>query len=126
MTESRILVVEDNETNLELMVYLLQAFDYLVLTARNGIEGLEIARAENPDMIICDVHLPGMDGYGVAQEVKADPALRDTPLVAVTAMAMVGDREKVLAAGFDYYISKPILPAEFLQQVDQILRQGEC
>lgn len=126
MTESRILVVEDNETNLELMVYLLQAFDYLVLTARNGIEGLEIARAENPDMIICDVHLPGMDGYGVAQEVKADPSLRDTPLVAVTAMAMVGDREKVLAAGFDYYISKPILPAEFLQQVDQILRQGEC
>ncbi len=113
-----ILVIEDNQANLDLMEYLLMAFHYHVLTALDGIRGIEVARKEKPDLIICDIHLPGMDGYEVARRIKDNIALRDIPLVAVTAFAMVGDREKVLASGFDGYIPKPIDPQNFVGQVE--------
>jgi two-component system cell cycle response regulator len=118
---ARILVIEDNTTNLELMVYLLQAFGYEVLEATDGDEGIEMACCEQPDLVICDVHMPKVDGYEVALRLKNDPALRMVPLVAVTALAMIGDRDKVLAAGFDGYIAKPINPETFLQQVQAFL-----
>src|SRR5690348_7930396 len=114
---SRILVIEDNPTNLELMAYLLRAFSHTVLTACDGQAGLEIARRESPDLIVCDIQLPKLDGYAVAQQIKGHPALRAIPLVAVTALAMVGDRNRVLAAGFDGYLAKPIAPRTFVAQV---------
>jgi CheY-like chemotaxis protein len=117
----RILLLEDNPANLELMTYLLRAFGHTVLTAEDGRQGLHSARQEQPDLIICDVQLPEMDGYAVAAALKADPALRKIPLVAVTALAMVGDRDRMLAAGFDGYLAKPIDPETFVGQIEGYL-----
>ncbi|HEU4844827.1 MAG TPA: EAL domain-containing protein, partial [Burkholderiaceae bacterium] len=118
---ARILIIEDNPTNMELMVYLLRAFGYTPLTAADGEAGVAAARQEVPDLIICDVHLPKLDGYGVVAALKGDPALRAIPTLAVTALAMVGDREKLLAAGFDGYIGKPIEPDTFVSQIESFL-----
>lgn len=117
----RILVIEDNQMSLELTVYLLQAFGYAVLTATNGLEGLELIKREKPDLIICDIDLPKMNGYEVASYLNEDPQLCRIPLIAFTALAMVGDRERVLAAGFDGYMSKPIIPEQFIKQVEAFL-----
>jgi two-component system, cell cycle response regulator len=119
----RVLIVEDNPDNLKLMSYLLRAFGHQVLTAGDGVEGLEVARREVIDLIVCDVHLPRLDGCEVARQLKAHPGTSRIPLVAVTALAMVGDRDKVLAAGFDGYISKPIVPRTFVGQVEAFLGQ---
>ncbi|HEU0292327.1 MAG TPA: response regulator [Anaerolineales bacterium] len=125
---ARILVIEDNPTNLELMVYLLKAFGHEPLIAMDGETGLGIVQHESPDLIICDIHLPRMDGYEIARRLKNHPALREIPLIAVTALAMMGDRDKVLRAGFDGYIAKPIAPENFVSQVETFLppeqRQG--
>jgi two-component system cell cycle response regulator len=118
---ARILVVEDNPANLELMAYLLRAFGHTVTTAGDGEKGLELARRESPDVVVCDVQIPKMDGYEVAAQMKAHPALRPIPIVAVTALAMVGDRDRILAAGFDGYIPKPIAPETFVAQVEAFL-----
>jgi two-component system, cell cycle response regulator len=119
-----ILVIEDNPTNLDLMTYLLTAFGHTPLTAHDGEEGLLAAQRERPDLIICDMQLPILDGYQVARWLKSHPNLRAIPLVAVTALAMVGDRDKVLAAGFDGYIAKPIDPQIFVGQVERFLQHG--
>ena len=121
---ARILIIEDNPTNRDLITYLLSAFGHWPFTAHDGEEGLEMALHERPDLIICDVHLPQMDGYEVARWLKSHPQLRVIPLVAVTALAMVGDRDKILAAGFDGYIAKPIAPETFVREVEEFL-QGE-
>ena len=118
---ARILVIEDNPTNLELMVYLLKAFGHEPLTAMDGETGLAIVQHESPDLIVCDIHLPKMDGYEIARRLKNHPALREIPLVAVTALAMMGDRDKVLRSGFDGYIPKPIAPETFVSQVEAFL-----
>jgi CheY-like chemotaxis protein len=117
----RILVIEDNPTNLELMTYLLHAFGHTTISARNGEEGVEAALRTVPDLILCDLGLPSMDGYGVAQRIKAAPSLSAVPVIAVTASAMVGDREQVIAAGFDGYISKPVTPETFVGEVERYL-----
>jgi CheY-like chemotaxis protein len=117
----RILIIEDNATNMELMVYLLKAFGYDPLLAGDGEVGIKLAREELPDLIVCDVHLPKLDGYGVAAFLKANAALAVIPVIAVTALAMVGDREKLLAAGFDGYIEKPIEPEIFVSQIEAFL-----
>src|ERR1041385_1265644 len=119
---TRILVVEDNEANLELMTYLLRAFGHAVISARDGNAGLALARAEKPDLVLCDIHLPGLSGMDVARSIRSDRALDGVPLIAVTAFAMVGDRETILAAGFDGYLAKPIAPEAFVQQVEAFLR----
>jgi CheY-like chemotaxis protein len=118
-----VLIVEDNAANMELMTYLLTAFGYTVIAAGDGEEGIGAAQRELPDLIICDIHLPKMDGYEVARRLKQGPlpALSSIPLVGVTALAMVGDRNKVLASGFDGYISKPIEPETFVQQCEAFL-----
>jgi len=118
---ARILIIEDNATNMELMVYLLRAFGYEPLSAADGEAGVAAARRELPDLIICDVHLPKLDGYGVVAALKADPALRHIPTLAVTALAMAGDREKLLEAGFDGYIGKPVEPDTFVTQIESFL-----
>ncbi|PHV32193.1 sensory box protein/response regulator [Janthinobacterium sp. BJB312] len=118
---ARILIIEDNATNMELMVYLLRAFGYTPLAAYDGEEGVRMARSELPDLIICDVHLPKLDGYGVVAELKKDPQLRTIPALAVTALAMVGDRERLLEAGFNGYIGKPIEPDLFVAELESFL-----
>jgi two-component system cell cycle response regulator len=117
----RILVIEDNADNLELMTYLLQAFGHTTFVATDGSAGLELALLHRPDLILCDIQMPGMNGYQVARALQRDPRLAAILRVAVTALAMVGDREKVLAAGFDGYIAKPIVPYEFVPLVEGYL-----
>jgi two-component system cell cycle response regulator len=121
----RVLVIEDNATNLDLIAYLLGSFGYTVLPAVDGEEGLRVARRERPDVIICDVQLPGIDGYEVARRLKGDPAFRKVPLIAVTAYAMVGDRERLVAAGFDGYIAKPIEREAFVSKIEMMLNTSQ-
>jgi two-component system cell cycle response regulator len=118
---AKILVIEDNAANLDLMVYLLGAFGHATYAAHDGEEGLAKAASEKPDLIVCDVQLPKLDGYGVVRHLKADPAFRGIPVIAVTALAMVGDRDRVLKAGFDGYLAKPIDPETFVQQIERYL-----
>jgi diguanylate cyclase (GGDEF)-like protein/PAS domain S-box-containing protein len=118
---ARILIIEDNATNMELMVYLLRAFGYEPLSASDGEAGVAAAKKDKPDLIICDVHLPKLDGYGVVAALKADPEVSHIPALAVTALAMVGDRERLLEAGFDGYIGKPIEPDTFVTQIESFL-----
>jgi two-component system cell cycle response regulator len=117
---ARILVVEDNAANLELMTYLLRAFGHATEAARDGRKGVEMAVRGGFDAIVCDIQLPGLDGFEVARAIRehGGPPI---PLLAVTAFAQVGDRERALAAGFDGYISKPIEPETFVQQVEAFL-----
>ncbi len=103
------------------MVYLLTSFGHQTLEAHEGSEGIEIARLEKPDLILLDIHMPRMDGYEVARRLNADPECHKIPIVAVTALAMVGDREKILASGFDGYIAKPLDPEMFASQVQGFL-----
>jgi two-component system cell cycle response regulator len=118
---TRVLVVEDNPINRDLLEYLLGALGFEALSAVDGATGLAAAQRERPDLILCDIHMPGIDGIEFARRVKADPALAATPLVAVTALAMVGDRDRILAAGFDGYVAKPIDPTRFLDELRPFL-----
>lgn len=118
---ARVLILEDNPANLELMLYLLGAFGHVAIPARNGREGLRIAAEEKPDLILCDIHLPKMDGYEVVRRLKSDPRCCSIPTIAVTALAMVGDRDRILRAGFDGYLAKPINPETFVQQINESL-----
>lgn len=118
---ARVLIIEDNPANLELMRYLLDAHGYTTLVAENGSEGLDVAQRERPDLVICDVQMPVMDGLEVVRRCKDSERLRQIPVVAVTAFAMVGDRDKMLAAGFDGYLAKPIAPETFVQQIESFL-----
>jgi two-component system cell cycle response regulator len=120
---TRILIIEDHPANMEMMSFLLESFGYAAIGAPDGEQGLAVARGELPDLIVCDVHLPKRDGYDVVRELKASPATRAIPVIAVTALAMVGDREKLLQAGFDDYVSKPIEPERFVAQIETHLRE---
>lgn len=119
--QRRILVIEDNPANMDLMEYLLRAFGYDVHAAYDGVVGIDMAQRISPDLIICDIHLPKMDGYEIVRHIKAMPALARVPVMAVTALAMVGDKEKLLNTGFDAYIGKPIDPEAFVGQMEQLL-----
>ena len=118
---ARILVVEDNGPNRDLMTYLLTAFGHTAEEAHNGEEGWRKARAGAGDLVLCDVLLPGRDGFELVRLLKGDPELAKVPLLAVTALALVGDRERMLAAGFDGYLSKPINPETFVREVEAFL-----
>ena len=121
----RILVIEDNEQNLYLVTFILEKHGYEVVQARDGRQGIELASQVNPALILLDIQLPVMDGYAVARELKANSALADVPIVAVTSYAMVGDREKGLTAGCTGYIEKPISPETFLDQVEEHLSSAD-
>jgi CheY-like chemotaxis protein len=118
---ARILVIEDDPNTLELMTYLLGAFGHTALAACNGVAGMAVASAERPDLIVCDIQLSELDGYGVACALAENSQLSAIPVIAVTALAMVGDRERILAAGFDGYMSKPIVPETFVGELDRYL-----
>lgn len=116
-----ILIVEDNVTNMKLSTFLLESADYTVLAAVNAELGLAMARASRPDLILMDIQLPGMDGLQATGVLKADPETRDIPVIALTALAMKGDEERILAAGCDGYIAKPLDYKEFLRRVAAML-----
>jgi two-component system cell cycle response regulator len=121
--KGRILVIEDDPASMELLAYLLRAFGYAVLSARDGAEGIEMAEHESVDLILCDVILPKADGYEVASYLKKHPALRGIPLVAMTALAAIGHPKRLFSAGFDGYIDKPIAPELFLEQVEAFMQK---
>ena len=118
MKPQRVLVIEDNAANLKLLVFLLKSFGLEALSATNGRLGVEAALRERPDLILCDLQMPEMDGFEVLRHLDEAPGGRPAPVVALTAFAMVGDRERVLRAGFDGYLPKPINPATFVQQLE--------
>ena len=119
-----ILVVEDNPDNMLLTVMLLQSVGHEVLTAVDAEAGLTLARLKQPDLILMDVQLPGMDGLSATAILKADHATRAIPVVALTALAMKGDEERIRAAGCDGYIAKPMRMHEFLASVAAHLLAG--
>ena len=120
-TPAHIVVIEDDPASLELITYLLRAFGHRVTGEVDGAAGLARVQRDAPDLVICDIHLPQLGGLDVARQLKADAALRAIPLIAVTASAMVGDRLSVLAAGFDAYIAKPIVPESFVPEIEAFL-----
>lgn len=120
--KARILLIEDNAHNRYLTRFLLEQRGHVVIQAETGPRGLELAARERPDLILLDIQLPGMDGYAVARALKSDQHLKTVPIIAVTSYAMLGDREKCLAAGAEGYIEKPINPESFVSEVEQFLR----
>ena len=106
------------------MTYLLTAFGHEAVEAHEGHEGIELVRREKPDLILLDIHMPRMDGYEVVRRLRADPEYSQIPIVAVTALAMVGDRERILTSGFSGYIAKPLDPELFATQVEKYVGVG--
>jgi two-component system cell cycle response regulator DivK len=121
---ARILLVEDNPTNLELMRYLLTHRGHEVDIAQNGEEGVKRAREGRPDIVLCDLRMPYLDGYGLLERVRADPALDELVVIAVTAYSMPDDRRRVTEAGFDGYLTKPITPETVVDQVEGFIAAG--
>jgi two-component system cell cycle response regulator DivK len=114
---ARVLVVEDNPANMTFAVFLLKSAGHEVLTALDAEAGLALARAEHPDLILMDIQLPGMDGLEATTLLKRDAATRAIPVIALTALAMKGDEERIRAAGCDGYIAKPMGYKEFLAAI---------
>lgn len=122
MVGERVLIVEDNPETMALMVDILSSLEYEVLQATDGEQGIQVAGAERPDLILMDLSLPRLDGWTATRRLKADPVLRDIPVIALTAHAMMGDRERTLEAGCDDYLTKPINLREFAQKLNQYVR----
>ncbi len=116
-----VLIVEDNALNMKLMRDLLQASGYETLQSDNGKHAFDLVRENKPDLVLMDIQLPDVSGLDVTRWLKEDDTLKHIPIIAVTALAFRGDEERVLEAGCDAYISKPISIAEFLEQVKSIL-----
>lgn len=114
---ARVLVVEDNTANMTLATFLLEHAGHVVLSATDAESGLALARAEQPDLILMDIQLPGMDGLAATALLKGAAETRSIPVIALTALAMRGDEERIRAAGCDGYIAKPIRYQEFLATI---------
>ncbi|MCB0167956.1 MAG: response regulator [Anaerolineae bacterium] len=117
MSEKTILCVEDNFHNRLLVNRILSSRGYTVIEAKDGIEGLEMIRSLKPPLVLLDIDLPGMDGIEVVGHVRADDLIRHIPVIALTASAMQGDRERFLNAGCDDYLSKPIQVTDLLDMI---------
>jgi len=122
MANKTVLVVEDNELNMKLVRSLLQIRNYGVLEAVDAETGIQLTRKYQPDLVLMDVQLPGIDGLKATQIIKGDPALKDIPVVALTSYAMQGDEEKAVKAGCTGYITKPLDTKAFLETIDQYFR----
>jgi two-component system cell cycle response regulator len=118
---ARILIVEDDPATRELMACLLQEAGHAVSGADDGAQGLQAAQSSPPDLVLCGLRLPSLDAYAVARALKAEPGTARIPLLAVSALVQGGDRARVLAAGFDGYLCKPIEPASFVAEVEAFL-----
>lgn len=117
----RILIVEDNDLNLKLFRDLLGANGYETIETKEGLEAISLARNIRPDLILMDIQLPEISGLDVTKKIKADESIRNIPIIAVTAFAMKDDEEKILRAGCEAYISKPISIQHFLETVRKFL-----
>ena len=117
----RILVVEDHEENRRIMRDLLTSAGYEMIEAVTGEEGVTLAERERPDLILMDIQLPGLDGYEATRQIKANPALRSIPIIAVTSYALSGDDVKAREAGCDAYVTKPFSPRALLATVREHL-----
>jgi two-component system, cell cycle response regulator DivK len=115
------LLIEDNEQNRYLATFLLERHGYRVVAAADGRAALSALQGFTPDVVLLDIQLPGMDGYEVARRLRELDSLQATPIIAVTSYAMLGDREKSLAAGCNGYIEKPIDPETFIREIEQVL-----
>ena len=118
---TRILLVEDNEMNRDMLSRRLVRRGYQVLIAVNGVEGIEMARRETPDVILMDMSLPDVDGWETTRRMRSDAALRAIPIIALTAHAMAGDREKALAAGCDEYDTKPVDLEQLIMKITTLI-----
>ena len=120
-----VLVVEDDPASTKLFHEALEVFGYNVLHAKDGMEGWRIAHEQRPDLILMDIRLPGVSGLEVTKWLKDDETLKSIPIIAITAFAMEGDKEKMLEGGCDAYIPKPISVADFLQTVERFAAEVE-
>lgn len=118
---ARILVVDDDARNLRLAVTVLEQAGHEVLSALGGAQGIDAALAHAPDLVLMDVQMPGMDGIAVLRHLRAEPRTATLKVVTLTALAMMGDRERLLAEGFDGYLEKPIRYKDFLARVAALL-----
>jgi CheY-like chemotaxis protein len=116
-----ILLAEDNETNIEMLSPYLEAKGYHLLFAKNGLEAIALAKSHQPDLILMDVQMPIMDGLEATKQIRLDPNLVNIPIIALTALAMVGDRDRCIAAGANDYCSKPIRLKELTQMMENLL-----
>ena len=122
--KKRILVVEDQEDLRGVLRDLLDGSGYSVVEAADGNAGLASAKSEHPDLILMDIQMPIVDGYEATRRIKADPGLKDIPIVAVSSFAMKGDEEKARAAGCDHYVTKPYSPMQLLKVIRGLLGEG--
>jgi two-component system, cell cycle response regulator DivK len=125
MTSWQILVVEDNARNMRLFCDVLQASGYRTLEATTGEQAVELVFAHRPDLVLMDIQLPDIDGVEALGRVRADDGFATVPILALTAQAMEGDRERFLAAGFDGYLSKPVDIAEFVATVKRYCEEND-
>jgi len=123
---TKVLVVEDNPANMTLSTFLLESAGHSVLKATDAETGVALARAEQPDLILMDIQLPGMDGLCATALLKGDAATKDIPVVALTALAMKGDEERIRAAGCDGYIAKPLSYKDFLATISSQLAKSRA
>lgn len=121
----RILVVEDQDDNRRILRDLLASAGYEMVEAVTGKEGVSMAQMHRPDLIIMDIQMPEMDGYEATRQIKANSALREIPIIAVTSYALSGDDEKAYEAGCVGYITKPFSPRQLLAKIKEFLRQAE-
>ena len=124
MQDKKVLVIEDNELNMKLVVALLKIDNFQVLMAFDAETGIRLARRQHPDLILMDIHLPGMDGLTATRLIREDKDLGDIPVVALTSYAMEGDEEKAYAAGCAGYLPKPIDTRSFLESVSKFIKTG--
>ena len=117
----KVLIIEDNEQNLYLATFLLESQGFEVVPARDGYSGIELAKTVQADVILLDIQLPGMDGFEVLDNIRSLPQISGVPVIAVTSHAMAGDRDRMLDAGCNDYIEKPIDPDNFVAQIEQNL-----
>jgi CheY-like chemotaxis protein len=117
----RVLVIDDDPFNLELFGYLLRAFGHEAVLALGGQAAIDEATRRVPDLILCDIQMPDVDGFEVLRQLRSDAQFAASAIVGVTALAMVGDREKIMAAGFDGCLTKPITPETFIDDIERYL-----
>lgn len=119
----KVLIVEDDIINMKLVLEILNSLDFMTRTANNGFEALTMVENDTFDLILMDIGLPGIDGIETARRIKEKPGYNKAPIIALTAFAMKGDRQKFLDVGFDHYISKPINVADFINLMKDILKR---
>lgn len=119
-----VLIIEDNENNMELISFILQANGYNTIKAFRGIEGIEKTRSNRPDLVLLDIQLPDIDGFEVLKRIRGDQQIFSTPIIAVTSYAMTGDGKKLLNAGCNGYIEKPIDPESIVSQIKRVIQDN--